>query len=79
MKAEKPQNDVKKPGTRVYLTTEQAAEILQLAPGTLENWRYRRQGPPMVRVGSAIRYEQSALFAWLDAQTVSEIPAASGL
>ena len=64
---------------RVYLTTEQAAEIAQLASGTLENWRYRRQGPPWIRVGGAIRYEENALYAWMDAQTVNEIPRASGL
>lgn len=64
---------------RVYLTTEQAAEIAQLHPGTLENWRYRREGPPYIKVGGAIRYEESAFYAWLDAQTVQEIPPASGM
>jgi predicted DNA-binding transcriptional regulator AlpA len=62
------------PIQRIYLTAAQAAEIVQLSAGTLENWRYARKGPPWVKVGGSVRYEESALYAWLDAQTVSEIP-----
>jgi hypothetical protein len=45
-----------------------------MSTGTLENWRYKCTGPPFVWVGSIIRYEQRALDAWIDAQTVHEIP-----
>ena len=41
-------------------------------------WRYQRKGPPATKVGSLVRYEKSALDAWIDAQAVSEIPQASG-
>ena len=69
-----PTPDPIQPIQPVYLTTEQAAAITQLATGTLENWRYRRQGPPWIKVGGVVRYEESAFHTWLAAQTVTEIP-----
>jgi predicted DNA-binding transcriptional regulator AlpA len=66
--------------TRRLLDTEQVAEILQLSASTLEDWRWQRKGPPFVRISrSCIRYYEDALYAWIDAQTVTEIPKASGL
>ena len=62
---------------RVYLTTEQAAEIAQLSPGTLENWRYRRHGPPWTKLGGAVRYDEAKLHEWIEAQTRNELPRAS--
>ena len=53
------------------LTTAQAAAILAISPKTLLNWRYERQGPPYIRVGSAIRYREADLLAWVDAQAVA--------
>ena len=68
-----------KPGRRL-LTTEQAAEILGRSPDTLVDWRWKRTGPPWIRVTrSCIRYDEAALYAWLDAHTITEIPQASGL
>ena len=64
---------------RIYLTTEQAAKIAQMSTQTFTNWRYQRKGPPWVKVGGAVRYEEGALYRWLDAQTVEEIPPASGM
>lgn len=53
---------------RLY-DTKAAAEYLSLAAGTLENWRYKRQGPKWVRLpGGAIRYDKADLDAWIDAQ-----------
>jgi hypothetical protein len=71
------------PSKRVYLTTEQAAELVKMAPGTLENWRYQQtkgdyDGPPYTRIGGKVFYEESALYRWLDSQTVGDIPRASG-
>lgn len=53
------------------LTTYQAAEILQLDPGTLCNWRSCRTGPPFVRVGRAVRYRRSDLERFVRAGAVS--------
>ena len=63
---------------KVLLTPNQAAEVLQMAPGTLLNWRVRRQGPPFIKVGASVRYDRADLDAWLEAQTIHEIPQASG-
>jgi hypothetical protein len=38
---------------------------------TLNAWRLRRQGPPYFCVGRLVRYEPSAVRAWLDARRVS--------
>ena len=65
--------------TPIYLKTSQAAEIAQLAEQTLINWRYRRKGPPWIKVGGSVRYEQGALYQWMAAQTHTEIPPASGM
>jgi excisionase family DNA binding protein len=49
-----------------YLTTEQAAALLGFTRRALENLRYRRTGPPFVRVGpKAIRYSKARLHEWL--------------
>ena len=69
----------KSPKNRVLLRPEQAAEYLGLVSGTLENWRGRRQGPDWIKVGGAVRYDLDALNQWLDAQTRTEIPPASGM
>lgn len=53
------------------LTTTQAAEILAISPKTLLNWRYERQGPPYIRLGGVIRYRETDLLAWVDAQAVA--------
>lgn len=49
------------------LSTRQAAEILGLSSGTLENWRSAGVGPPWRRIGSkTIRYLKSELIAWTE-------------
>ena len=49
------------PGTRVtaptYLTSDQAAKYLNVAPRLMENWRWRKVGPKFVKVGNRIRYD----------------------
>jgi len=50
------------------LTTKKAAEYLGMEPGTLENWRYRSEGPPVVRLGKAVRYDLKDLDAWIEEQ-----------
>lgn len=64
---------------RTYLTATQVAEVIHMCPRTLANWRYRRMGPPWIKVGGRPLYEESALHSWLDAHTVEEIPRAAGL
>lgn len=61
---------------RQYLTTDEAAQYLGLAPGTLQNWRGAGRGPPFIRLGGRIVYDPAHLDRWLRAQTV--MPPLSG-
>lgn len=48
----------------------EAAEILDLAPGTLSVWRSTgRYSIPFIKVGRKVRYSRTALNAWLDSRT----------
>lgn len=59
---------------KVYLTTEQAAEILGVSPCTLADWRWKRKGPPWVPLSrKCVRYEQAALEKWMESRTVHEL------
>lgn len=51
------------------LTEEQAAGLLLVSPKTLTDWRYKGKGPPVSRVGRAIRYQRSSLLAWFAENT----------
>lgn len=46
------------------------ATYLGVSTRTLEDWRYRRVGPPYAKVGRAVRYRREAVDAWAKAQTV---------
>jgi len=55
----------------VLLDTHEAARYLSIAPGTLMNWRSRKQqGPSYIKVGQRVRYRISDLQDFLDRQTV---------
>ncbi|MHC8354265.1 helix-turn-helix transcriptional regulator [Pseudomonas sp. LB3P81] len=51
------------------LTNVQACELLGLKPNTLEVWRTQGKGPQYRKIGRAIRYVESDILAWIDAQT----------
>ena len=56
--------------TRDLLDERQAAEVLQVAPGTLSVWRSRgRYKIPFIKVGHLVRYRRGDLDAWLDSRT----------
>lgn len=57
--------------TSHLLTTTDAAAALAIAPKTLRNWRSQGLGPPFIRLGGAIRYRETDLQAWVDAQAVA--------
>lgn len=48
------------------LTTNEAAELLTVAPATLRWWRHARRGPKVTTVGKAIRYRLSDLDEWIN-------------
>lgn len=56
------------------LRQEQVAELLQLSASTLEDWRWKREGPPFIRISrGCIRYEESDIMKWLETRRVYEL------
>ena len=57
---------------RRLLTTEEAAELVGLAPQTLAVWRCKkRYDLPYVKIGNRVRYRPEDIAAWLDANSSS--------
>ena len=55
---------------RDLLSESQAAELLQVSPGTLSVWRSTgRYALPFVKIGARVRYRRSDLQSWLDSRT----------
>jgi excisionase family DNA binding protein len=52
---------------RLLINTQEAAERTGLSPRTLETLRLRGGGPAFIKLGRSVRYELSALEAWIDA------------
>jgi len=50
------------------LNVKQAAEFLTVVPRTLQAWRDRGYGVQYIKVGRLIRYRQSDIETWLEAQ-----------
>lgn len=51
----------------IWITPEQLAERLQIALGTLANWRTRRQGPKYIRLSGkrgSVRYRLDDVEKW---------------
>jgi hypothetical protein len=57
------------PKTR-YVNDVKAAEIADLSPQTLRNWRLQGRGPAYVKLGRAVRYSLNDLIAWLEARRI---------
>jgi excisionase family DNA binding protein len=54
------------------LEEKQAAQFLQVEPGTLSVWRCTgRYKIPFIKVGRLVRYRQSDLEAWLESRTLN--------
>lgn len=49
----------------VNLSTEDAARMLGIAPGTLANWRGENKGPRFARIGSRVVYPLDELKRFL--------------
>ena len=54
------------------LSTEEAADYLDVRPHTLEVWRTTgRYGIPFIKVGRLVKYSRADLDAWLAMRTVN--------
>ena len=51
------------------LSIQEAADFLQLSPGTLSVWRsVGRYSLPFVKIGAKVRYRRGDLQTWLDSR-----------
>lgn len=53
------------------LCTKKAAQMLGLSNRTLEDWRYKGDGPVFRKLGGSVRYAVADLQAFLDAGAYS--------
>lgn len=56
--------------TQNLLTEKQAADFLNVARGTLTNWRSAGRGPVYTRIGSRIRYRLEDLVSFVENRMV---------
>ncbi|MDQ0576450.1 helix-turn-helix transcriptional regulator [Agromyces albus] len=56
------------PGLPVYLTPAEVVVRTGFAMQTLANWRARKVGPPYLKVGARVRYDEAELYAWMRSQ-----------
>jgi len=54
-----------------FLTAPEAAELLRVAPVTLNRWRIEGHGPPFRRFGRRVVYARADIIAWADARVRS--------
>jgi predicted DNA-binding transcriptional regulator AlpA len=53
------------------LSTRQAAKLLSLSAGTLRFWRsIGFDGPPFLRIGRSVRYDENDLRVWVKSRRV---------
>ena len=65
-------------GLPVFVNETELAEWLQIAPGTLRNWRVSGNGPRYCKVsGNIVRYPMASVVAWLSDRHVSSTSEAS--
>jgi excisionase family DNA binding protein len=50
------------------LSVDEVACLLGVPVATIYAWRYRRLGPPAIRVGRYLRFRRGDLTAWLRQQ-----------
>lgn len=62
-------------GDEDWLTPSEAAEIVNVAPQTLANWRTQGTGPSYSKLsegrGGRVRYRRRDVLAWLDQRRVA--------
>jgi excisionase family DNA binding protein len=54
-------------------TAQEVADYFGVPLGTLYQWNSKRSGPRSIRVGKHVRYRESDIVAWLDAQDNADV------
>lgn len=55
------------------LTIDELAERLTVSVGCIRSWRLRGEGPPAIRIGSALRWDVAEVDDWLDRRRESRL------
>jgi len=55
------------------LRESEVAAMLGVTVGTMRQWRFRKQGPPFMKIGKMVRYDVDAVKAWIDDVVVSNL------
>lgn len=59
-------NQLASPMPDPWITTEQAAVLISVAPGTLRDWKCQRIGPPFIQVTPrCVRYDVRDIQRWM--------------
>lgn len=58
---------------RDLLTIDELAKRLTVSVGCIRSWRLKGEGPPAVRVGTALRWDSAEVEAWLDSRRESRL------
>jgi Helix-turn-helix domain len=53
---------------QIFLSAQEAAELLRISPVTLSRWRIEGRGPEYRNFGRRVVYARADLIAWADAQ-----------
>lgn len=54
------------------LTTDEAAEMVGVKPGTLVNWRCtKKENIPYIKIGSKVFYKEKDILDWVDQKRVA--------
>ena len=51
---------------RVFLDSQQLAELLGVPKSTIDFWRASGTGPTFIRLGKHVRYRESDVLAWAE-------------
>jgi excisionase family DNA binding protein len=58
---------------RDLLTIDELAKRLTVSVGCVRSWRLKGEGPPAIRVGTALRWDRAEVDAWLDSRRESRL------
>lgn len=53
------------------LKIDQVASLLKVSVGCIRAWRIKGEGPPAIRIGTALRWDSAEVDAWLDSRRES--------
>jgi predicted DNA-binding transcriptional regulator AlpA len=57
------------------LKIDQVASLLKVSVGCIRAWRIKGEGPPAIRIGTALRWDPAEVDDWLDSRRESRMEA----